>query len=98
MRFDHFNAQEQPRLEWPASFSVARAYVDQLERGRGLAPARITAVRQALTGAERASGAARQRALGQLATQLEGEAARSSDSARVRLLAGAVKELAAAPR
>ena len=98
VRVETFNPQLQTRLTWPASFSVARAYVDQLERGRGLAPARITAVRQALTGAERASGAARQRALGQLATQLEGEAARSSDSARVRLLAGAVKELAAAPR
>ena len=95
VKFDYFNPQEQPRMVWPPSFSMARAFVDQLERSNGLGSARIAAVRQALTGAERASGAARQGALTQLAAQLEGEANGSSDSAKVRMLAGAVKELAA---
>jgi hypothetical protein len=95
VHFDHFNPQEQPRMVWPASFSMARAFVDQLERSKGLASARIAAVRQALTGAERASGTARQGALTQLAAQLEGEASGAGDAAKVRMLAGAVKELAA---
>ena len=30
--FDTFNAQEQPKVTWPASFVVARAYMDQLRR------------------------------------------------------------------
>ena len=34
-----FNAQNQPKFTWPASFALARAYVDQLERSNGLRPA-----------------------------------------------------------
>src|SRR5688500_18623710 len=70
VRQEYLNPQGQPRFVWPPSFALARAYLDQLERGNGLAAARITAVRQALQSAERASGAARRTALTQLATQL----------------------------
>jgi hypothetical protein len=94
VRMDEFNPQGQPRFVWPASFAVARAYVDQLERSGGLAAARIASVRSALAGAERASGAARRDALNRLAGALDGDAAGSSDGARVRLLAGAARELA----
>ncbi len=96
VHFDEFNTQGQPRFVWPATFALARAYVDQLERSHGLAPERIVAVRQALTAAERASGAGRQGALTQLAAQLEADASGSGDAARVGLLARTVKELAAA--
>ena len=44
---------------WPASFVVARAYLDQLERSGGLAAGRIAAVRRALAAAEQATGPAR---------------------------------------
>ncbi|CAA9303389.1 MAG: putative secreted protein, partial [uncultured Gemmatimonadaceae bacterium] len=94
VRFDYLNAQGQPRLVWPPSFVVARAYADQLERSRGLAADRLAAVRQALAAAERAAGAARRDALTQLATQLDGEAAASTDAGKVRMLSGAVRELA----
>jgi hypothetical protein len=97
VRFEFFNAQEQPRLVWPASFAVARAYVDQLERNKGLAADRITAVRSALVQAERASGVQRREALNRLAGQLESDASDAGDGARVRALATAVRELAAAP-
>ena len=43
-------------MVWPASFALARAYVDQLERSKGLEPGRIAAVRQGLAGAEKAKG------------------------------------------
>ena len=36
VRFDYLNAQEQRKLVWPASFALARAYLDQLERDKGL--------------------------------------------------------------
>src|SRR4029079_4482572 len=81
---DYLNVQGQPRYSWPASFALARAYVDQLERSKGLSDARISAVRQTLTGAERTSGSARTSALSGLASQLEGDAAASSDAAKVR--------------
>jgi hypothetical protein len=98
VRFEFFNAQEQPRLVWPASFSLARSYVDQLERNRGLAADRIAAVRSALARAERASGDRRSAALSALAAELDGDAARSGDVPKVRVLAGAVRDLAGASR
>ncbi|HEX7091898.1 MAG TPA: hypothetical protein VF192_17405 [Longimicrobiales bacterium] len=93
VRFEEFNPQHQPRFEWPASFVVARAYVDQLERSRGLSADRIATVRGALDRAEGQSGEQRRAALRALAAELERDAARSSDAARVRALAGVVREL-----
>jgi hypothetical protein len=93
---DHLNAQGQPVFEWPASFALARAYVDQIERAGGLAADRIASVRQGLAGAEGASGAARRQALTTLAEALGGEAGASADADKVRMLAGAVRDLAAA--
>jgi len=91
---EYLNPQGQPKMVWPASFALARAYADQLERSRGLTAARLSTVRQALTRAERASGAARRTALTTLAGQIGGYAAGSSDAAKVRMLAGAVRDLA----
>src|SRR5207249_4379855 len=98
VKFEYFNTQGQQKFVWPPSFALARAYVDQLERSNGLAAARVAAIRQDLAGAEKASGAARRDALTRLATQLDGDAGGAGDAAKVRTLAGAVKELAAATR
>ena len=96
VRFDEFNTQGQPRFVWPASFALARAYVDQLERSHSLAPDRIGAVRQALKQAEGASGAGRRAALSDLAARLDSDANASGDGARVHTLAKTVKDLAGA--
>ena len=96
VRLPYLNTQGQPRYEWPATFSLARAYLDQLERSNGLPAARIAAVRSQLASAEKASGAGRSSALTQLAAALEREAGTSGDAARVRLLVGAVRGLGAA--
>ena len=81
---------------WPASFVVARAYVDQLERGKGLSAVRLAAIRRSLTRAEGATGPARQRALTQLGTELQRDGATASDKTRVTALAGVVADLAKA--
>jgi hypothetical protein len=96
VRLDHFNAQGQPRFIWPASFALARAYVDQLERTSGLDAGRIATLRQELAAAERASGPARSSQLQRVAAQLDGEAGASRDAAKVRMLMQAVRDLAAA--
>ncbi|HEU4643237.1 MAG TPA: hypothetical protein VFS44_12355 [Gemmatimonadaceae bacterium] len=98
VHLDYFNTQGQPKYVWPASFALARAYVDQLERSKGLGADRIASVRETLDKAEQASGDSRSGALTQLASQLDGEAAGSSDAAKVQMLASAVKDLAAASR
>ncbi len=95
VKLEYLNAQGQPKHVWPASYPLARAYLDQLERTGGLSGSRISAIRQSLASAEKASGSARSSALSQLASQVGSDASRSSDAAKVRLLAGAVKDLAA---
>lgn len=92
---EYKNAQGQPRYTWPASFALARAYLDQLERTGGLPAARIAAAREALSGAERASGQARNAALNALAGELQSDASRSTEGAKVRTLSDAVRSLAA---
>jgi hypothetical protein len=96
VHLDYLNTQGQPHFAWPASFPLARAYVDQLERSAGLSSSRITAVRDALTKAEAASGSPRRDALNSLASSLDGDARGSSDAAKVGKLATAVKDLAGA--
>src|SRR5918999_4267198 len=90
VRLDYFNAQDQQRIVWPASFVVARAYLDQLRRNRGLSSGRLSSIATALDAAERLSGAERQAALAQLATTLDADAAGARDGARVRAMAAAV--------
>ncbi len=75
VKFDYLNAQEQRKLVWPPSFAKARAYVDQLDRSKGLARTTLVAsVRKELASAEKLSGGARQQALKRLAAQLSDDA------------------------
>ena len=95
VHLDYMNTQGQPKFVWPATFSLARAYADQLERSGGLAGSRLSAVRQSLASAEQASGSSRSSALSTLASQLDSDANGSSDAAKVRKLASTVRDLAA---
>lgn len=95
VHFDYYNTQGQPKLVWPASFALVRAYLDQLERSNGFAADRISSTRQALVSAEGTSGSQRSGALSQLATRLDSDANGSRDPSKVRTLASAVRNLAA---
>ena len=90
----HLNSQGQPIFEWPATFALARAYLDQLERHGGLSADRIGAIRAELSGAEGMSGSGRSGALRSLADDVSGDAAGAGDAAKVRMLADAVRALA----
>src|SRR5712664_82348 len=98
VHLDYLNVQGQPKLVWPASFVVARAYLDQLARAGALAPDKLLAAREALARAERLSGQQRRDALTQLVTQLTGDVPGSTDHAKVRTLDAVVLELANAER
>ena len=93
VHFDYLNAQDQQKLVWPASFVVARAYLDQLARSNGITTARINTTRDALGRAERASGQARRDALTQIGAQLNADLQGSSDQPKLRLLIGVVNDL-----
>jgi hypothetical protein len=94
VHLDYQNVQGQTRIVWPPSFALARAYLDQLERDKGLDEDRISAARKGLADAEKASGTRRQEDLTALATELEGETGGAGDAPKVREVAGAVRSLA----
>lgn len=92
--FQELNAQEQPKMVWPPSFVLAKAYLDQLERSRGLAGTRITAIRGELARIEKLGGANQRDALLQLGSQLDTDRRGAADAAKVELLAETVQALA----
>jgi hypothetical protein len=53
VRMTEFNTQRQPKVVWPATSAVARAYVDQLTRTQGITAARAAAVQDVLGRADR---------------------------------------------
>ena len=93
VRFTQLNAQGQPRFVWPASFALARAYADQLDRSNGLSDAQLTAVRGGLSAAESMNGGARRDALNALAATVRSQSGSSTDRAKVNLLATAIEDL-----
>ncbi len=92
---DYFNAQDQPKIVWPASFVVARAYLDQLARSGGLTAPDVATTRESLSRAEGLSGAPRRDALAGLVTRLGALAQASPDGPKVRTLAATLAGLAA---
>ncbi|NNE36130.1 MAG: hypothetical protein HKN13_12890, partial [Rhodothermales bacterium] len=96
VELSYLNAQGQPTYVWPASFSLSHAYLDQIERAKGLALPRLAATRLALDEAENVMGSARKTALNKLADQLTRDARSASDSDKVRMLAQSVRDLASA--
>ena len=94
VRFDQLNAQGQPKYDWPATFALVRAYLDQLERHNGLAMERISYTRDRLARAENASGSQRSNMLSNLARELEGEAGNAKQSEKVQKLAETLRKMA----
>ncbi len=45
VHFDLLNVQDQPQVVWPATYITAKAYLDQLERDKGLPAAKLAEVR-----------------------------------------------------
>src|SRR5262249_35664871 len=84
----------QPKMVWPPSFALARAYADQLERSKGLSKDRLASVRSAIDAAEKASGNARRDALTGAATALDKHASSPNGRNKVRKLQNALRDLA----
>jgi hypothetical protein len=97
VRWEYLNAQGQPEMVWPPSFALAKAYVDQLERGKCMEASRVSSVRESISKAEKATGPARHDALTQLATQLEGDGGKSCDPPKVQKLQKTLRDLSNVP-
>ena len=95
VHLDYFNAQDQPKFTWPPSFALSGAYLDQLERSKGLGASQIAAARKSLASAKGMSGQAQKDALSALSKTLETDAAGAADKSKVKALASSLKDLAA---
>jgi hypothetical protein len=102
IRWEEFNSQNQPKVTWPSSIVVARAYLDQLKRSNAVNASRADAIKAALDRADRVTprdkdAASAAASLTALAADLERDAASASgrDASRMRTLAETVKGRAA---
>jgi hypothetical protein len=93
VHMDFLNVQDQPKLVWPASFALSKAYTDQLESRKGLSADQVAAVRSGIQAAESASGSARSSALNALASKVSSYEGGSSDPQRIQWLARSLREL-----
>lgn len=94
VQMNYLNAQGQPMMQWPPSFALARAYVDQLDRDRELDLESLTYLRNQLNEAEDQAGSDRSELLAELALEIEAMTQRSTNNRKMSLLAGAVMDLA----
>jgi hypothetical protein len=95
VKLAYFNTQGQVKFSWPKTYSLAGAYLDQLERSKGMAAGDIAAARQELATAEKASGTKRQETLNRLVSRLETDLRTAGDASKVQTLAGVVRDLGA---
>jgi hypothetical protein len=95
VKYEYLNVQGQQQMVWPASFALARAYMDQLQRNNGVAAGKLSSYRSALQAAEGKSGADRQTAIKALAATVHADAGSATDAARMHTLGGALDQLAA---
>jgi hypothetical protein len=96
VRVSELNVQNQQRIEYPKNLTVAKAYIDQLERSQGLSSNQITDLRQAIQSAETSKMNKKDvKKLKKLASPLEknaGTGKSAADSARIKALAEILKK------
>jgi hypothetical protein len=88
VKVSELNVQNQQKIVWPKNLTVAKAYIDQLERSQALSADRITAIRSAIQKGDSGS-------LKKMAPALEKDAANAktaADASRMTALAEILKQ------
>lgn len=91
VQVQELNVQNQEKFVWPANYTVARAYLDQLARSNALSAEKITSLNAAIDSAEKTHS---KKQLKKMSSGVEKDAAAaksSVDAARLRALAGIMK-------
>ncbi|MEQ8523744.1 hypothetical protein [Gracilimonas sp.] len=89
VKLDYLNAQGQPMFEWPTTYALAKAYVDQLARDKEMGASEISALRSGIAKAEKSSGSDKSALLTELAGGID-----TSGSAKAGKLAQTLRDLA----
>jgi hypothetical protein len=89
VKLDYLNAQGQPKFEWPTTYALAKAYVDQLARDKEMGASEVTALRSGIAKAEKSSGSEKSEILEKLAGSID-----TSGSEKANKLAETLKGLA----
>jgi hypothetical protein len=105
-RLQEFNSQNQPKVTWPPSSAVAKAYLDQLNRSKGISTQRAKTITDVLSKADQlrtgkeGSAAGTLTALDAAAAQVESDAKAASglDQKRLNALADTLRRRAAGLR
>ena len=96
VHFAELNVQNQPKITWPQNFIVARAYLDQLARGKSITASRIEAVNASIAKVEASSSDKKELDhLKSLGKSLEKDAAGvkyAADAQRMRAVAAIIKQ------
>ena len=97
VQVNELNVQNQQKIVWPSQLTVARAYVDQLERSQALPAARIAALNEAIESAQKSHlGKKDITKLHGMAAGVERDASKAKDPADAKRL-HALSEILASP-
>ena len=95
VRVPVLNVQNQQKIEWPANLTVAKAYLDQVERSQALPADRIAALRTAIQSAESShmnkSKVAKLQSMAPSVEQSAASAKSPADAKRLQALADILK-------
>lgn len=92
MKVGEFNVQNQQRIVYPRSLTIAKAYVDQLERSQALASNQIADVRNAIQNAEKSKKTSKLKKLASSMDKNAKQAKNGADSARMQSLAEILRQ------
>lgn len=94
VKLDYLNAQGQPKFTWPATYALAKAYVDQLDRNESMEASEIVGIRAGILASEKMSGSKKSKALSKLADKVESQSSGSMNAGKVNKLADTLRNLA----
>jgi len=87
VQFSELNVQNQPKITWPEQLTVARAYLDQLQRSKALPEKKIAALDKAIVSAQNSHNSMKDLAkLHTMAASVEADASSATDAADAKRL------------
>jgi hypothetical protein len=92
VQVSQLNVQSQEKFVWGKKLVIAKAYLDQLERSKGLPIARITAIRKSIENAETAKNGGKLKGSVAFLEKSAKTAKNAADAVRLKGLAEVMKQ------